>query len=514
MGSLRDFLPPVKNAVPGQAGETVPVRVESTAITAAPSEPRHGVSKTLALQTDATGRPDFSAIVRQGENATRTVHASRSALVEKARGTLSLARPSAEETASTVDRTRAALAAALSKKQSRGAKQSSGAGTANFLKYTPANAGASQRIVKLVEAPVDPMEPPRFAHKKAPQNPPSPPAPVLHSPERKLSAAEKADWKIPPVVSNWKNPRGYTIALDKRLAADGRADAAPVTTSNRLAEFAEALYVAERTARDDVEKRARFQRSVHAREKEAKEAKLRDLAARARQERSGFAVRDDDPPAAGAGDEPVRRVQRTGPGAAAAFFDDEADDISAAPPDTPTSVPGEDDEGAARRDAVRAERREERARELRQRDNRGNEASGPTLKRSKLTRDRDRDVSERVALGQSAGGGPAGGELMYDHRLFNQGERESGALAGGFGASEAYNLYERPLFAEKPTSSFQYRPKDSALNDKPTAGVKEKGKAEGPRDRPVEFERDEEAGGAANPYGLADGKGRADGGRK
>ena len=31
-----------------------------------------------------------------------------------------------------------------------------------------------------------------------------------------------ADWKIPPCVSNWKNAKGYTIPLDKRLAADGR----------------------------------------------------------------------------------------------------------------------------------------------------------------------------------------------------------------------------------------------------------------------------------------------------
>ena len=33
---------------------------------------------------------------------------------------------------------------------------------------------------------------------------------------------EQQEWKIPPCISNWKNPRGYTIPLDKRLAADGR----------------------------------------------------------------------------------------------------------------------------------------------------------------------------------------------------------------------------------------------------------------------------------------------------
>lgn len=30
------------------------------------------------------------------------------------------------------------------------------------------------------------------------------------------------NWKIPPCVSNWKNAKGFTIPLDKRIAADGR----------------------------------------------------------------------------------------------------------------------------------------------------------------------------------------------------------------------------------------------------------------------------------------------------
>ena len=39
---------------------------------------------------------------------------------------------------------------------------------------------------------------------------------------RKVTAKEQQEWKIPPCISNWKNARGYTIPLDKRLAADGR----------------------------------------------------------------------------------------------------------------------------------------------------------------------------------------------------------------------------------------------------------------------------------------------------
>lgn len=73
-----------------------------------------------------------------------------------------------------------------------------------------------------MEVVEDPLEPPRFKGKKVPRGPPSPPPPVLRSPPRKVTAQEQKEWMIPPCVSNWKNNKGYTIPLDKRLAADGR----------------------------------------------------------------------------------------------------------------------------------------------------------------------------------------------------------------------------------------------------------------------------------------------------
>ena len=104
---------------------------------------------------------------------------------------------------------------------------------AEYIRYQPSkaggetNSGASERIIKMHEMPVDPLEPPKFKHKKAPRGPPSPPVPVMHSPPRKVSQKDMQDWKIPPCVSNWKNAKGYTIPLDKRLAA-GIADACRV----------------------------------------------------------------------------------------------------------------------------------------------------------------------------------------------------------------------------------------------------------------------------------------------
>lgn len=62
----------------------------------------------------------------------------------------------------------------------------------------------------MVEAQIDPMEPPKFAiSRKIPRGAPSPPAPVLHSPPRRVSVRQQRDWKVPPCVSHWKNAKGY-----------------------------------------------------------------------------------------------------------------------------------------------------------------------------------------------------------------------------------------------------------------------------------------------------------------
>ena len=98
-------------------------------------------------------------------------------------------------------------------------------GDSTYIRYTPANqieGGGKQRIIKMTEVQEDPLEPPRFKHKKIPRGPTEPPPPVMQSPPRAATAQDQKDWMIPPCISNWKNNKGYTIPLDKRLAADGR----------------------------------------------------------------------------------------------------------------------------------------------------------------------------------------------------------------------------------------------------------------------------------------------------
>lgn len=137
-------------------------------------------------------------------------------------------RPSEDEVANTAARTQAALEKLISGKIKAAQPknvQNKGEQGVSYVRYTPGQGnddGTKQRIIKMVDVVEDPLEPPRFKAKKIPRGPPSPPAPILRSPPRKITAQDQKDWMIPPCVSNWKNNKGYTIPLDKRLAADGR----------------------------------------------------------------------------------------------------------------------------------------------------------------------------------------------------------------------------------------------------------------------------------------------------
>jgi SNW domain-containing protein 1 len=133
-------------------------------------------------------------------------------------------------------------------------------------------------------------------------------------------------------------------------------------------------------------------------------------------------------------------------------------------------------------------------------------------RKSKLTRDEDRDVSERVALGMQAASGTK--ETQYDQRLFNQ----SAGMTSGFGDDDAYNAYDAPMLKRGDASQHIYRPTankdDEAVaaeadaefaklskTDKfqPAKGFQGAEKVEGHvRDGPVQFEKVDEE----DPYGL------------
>jgi len=154
------------------------------------------------------------------------------------------------------------------------------------------------------------------------------------------------------------------------------------------------------------------------------------------------------------------------------------------------------------RDKIREDRKRDRERDHRM------EALGH--KKSKLSRDSDRDISEKIALGEQPQ--TASSETMYDQRLFNQTE----GLDSGYANDEAYNIYDKALF-KGTSASILYRPKkneetfgteenlDKLLStnrfkpDKPFSGVGNN-KPNDSRSTPVEFEKDEKD--EEDPFGL------------
>ncbi|XP_072971983.1 SNW/SKI-interacting protein A [Typha angustifolia] len=455
-------------------------------------------SKILPLTVDSHGNVAFDAIVKQNENASKIVYSQHKDLVPKiAIEEQTESEEYEKQIEETTERTKAALEKIVNVRLS--AAQPKNVPThdseSKFIKYKPSqqsaafNSGAKERIIRMVEMPVDPLEPPKFKHKRVPKASGSPPVPIMHSPPRPVTVKDQQDWKIPPCISNWKNPKGYTIPLDKRLAADGRG-LQDVQINDNFAKLSEALYVAEQKAREAVAMRSKVQKELMLKEKDRKEQELRALAQKARSERTGIA------PA---------------PAAAAVTADKSLiDDGDMRPePHEQHKETREEREERLQRDKIREERRRERERERRL------EAKDAAMgKKSKITRDRDRDISEKVALGMANTGAGRSGEVMYDQRLFNQDK----GMESGFAADDQYNIYDKGLFTAQPTLSTLYRPKKDAdadmyggadeqlekvlktdrfKPDKAFSGVSERASGS-KRDRPVEFDKQEEN----DPFGL------------
>jgi len=434
------------------------------------AESSNKASNALAVQLDGTGKVKYDVIARQGHGKDKIVYSKYTDLLPKEvtdEDCEELQRPDEEAVADATEKTRAALEKLTSSKISaampvRAAEKTA---PAQFIRYTPSqqgdafNSGAKQRVIRMVEVQKDPMSPPRFKiNKKIPRGPPSPPAPVMHSPTRKVTVKEQQDWKIPPCISNWKNQKGYTIPLDKRLAADGRG-LQQVHINENFSKLAESLYLADRKARESVEARAQLEKKMAAKEKEAKEMKLRDLAQKAREERAGI---------------------------------------------RPQKERGRGDDGERERDELRKDRHRERERQR-------NIEKASSGTRSKLERNRERDISEQIALGiPSKTMANQGSDGLFDARLFNQ----SGGLTSGYNDDESYNVYSEswnnntiPQNIYRPSKNIDkeaYGSVEDLQNLKKTSRfVADKGfegtdNNSASRAGPVQFERIEED----DPFGL------------
>lgn len=409
-------------------------------------------NNALAVQVDSEGKVKYDAIARQGHSENRIIHTSFKDLIPLRQradaGEIDLARPDRETVEATTEKTKNALAALVSGAVAAQKPKNVNTGQRKdptFVRYTPANhmgdnSKKQDRIMKIVERQRDPMEPPKFKHKKIPRGPPSPPPPVMHSPPRKLTAEDQEMWRIPPPVSNWKNPKGFTVPLDKRLAADGRG-LQDIAINDKHAQFAEAVKMAERHAREEVQQRAMMQQRLAEKEKAQKEDNLRALAQKAREERS-HARR-------GRGHSRDSRDSRDSRSRSRSYSgsDSEASDS--------------EDSEIREREEARKDRRREEERKLRQ------NRMGAERRVQVMAREQNRDISEKVALGLAKP--TQSKETMYDSRLFNQ----SSGFDSGFNED---NPYDKPLFAAQDAISSIYRPRANMDDDEVDAGDQEMAK--------------------------------------
>jgi len=284
-----------------------------------------------------------------------------------------------------------------------------------YIKIKPSDSYGteeSNKLIKITTQESDPLQPPRFKHKRIPRGVPSPPPAILHSPQRKLTLKDQLDFKVPPCISNWKNAKGHIIPLHMRLMADGR-NIQDVTINPRFAGITEALIVAEKEAREEIEVRNRVEKEK-ALAKEAYDEKiLRTNANEARREKLKImasnisSVADTD------------RIRDKGDIRLHGKRREDEDGLRAA---------------QREREAIRQQKHYELRRDLR--------IEAAQKKKAKFAKDGEREVTEKIALGVAQ---PTSREAMYDQRLFNQ----SAGVASGFGDDEDYSLYDKPLFADR-----------------------------------------------------------------
>lgn len=207
------------------------------------------------------------------------------------------------------------------------------------------------------------------------------------------------------------------------------------------------MYIAEQKAREDTELRNKIANQHFLREKEMKDAELRALAMQARIKKndfSKFGVSSSHPTTQKSID------ISSHPKASSSVIGCKNSDQK---PSSESTYFGryhterhretsKERRHRIERDEVREERCRTRERERRLAD--ADLKNGQ--KHFKLTRDHDRDISERIALGMNRES-KLSLETMYDQRLFNH---EPG-LQSGFGEEYNYNLFDKPLFSERKT---------------------------------------------------------------
>lgn len=278
-----------------------------------------------------------------------------------------------------------------------------------YVKFTSKSNPNDTKLVRIQEVPEDPFAPPQFKTKRIPQGPGSPPRTILRSPPRTITQEDQKNWRIPPCVSNYKNKGGFVVPLEMRLAADGRTGVAPTINEN-FAKFSAALYASEKALRKELEEKERLKQQLAVEDFKRAENQIREKALLAKQRRDQMLQNNELSAVGGTQADFISR------------FDDKDDK--------------EIDEAERKRNEIRAMIRRENVRNLRM------ESMGSKMRAQ--VKDRERDITERIALGEDVIQHREG-DLMVDHRLLNG---EKGVNRGNLDEDQE-DIYDRPLFKDQ-----------------------------------------------------------------
>ena len=195
------------------------------------------------------------------------------------------------------------------------------------------------------------------------------------------------------------------------------------------------MYVTEKQARKEIEERNKIQESIKMVDTLRKEQELREAAKEARQKKMSLVVSN------------ISSVNT--------HKTEESEVLLGGK----RNISNEELEAAkTERNNLRNQRKKEIERDRRIEVNKNNKYKVAGTKKAKLTRDLDRDVSEKIALGQAQ---PTSKDSMIDSRLYNQ----TTGLESGFKGEDDYDLYDKPLFADRTSSSIYNNVKSSSNID-------------------------------------------------
>ena len=333
------------------------------------------------------------------------------------------------------------------------------------MKYKSHTSG-DVRIVRIKEVQEDPFAPAQYKKRRAPPGPGSPPEPITRSPPRKLTLKDQMEFKIPPCISNWKNPKGYTIPIEMRLSADGRTLKTP-TVNEKFSHLTNALHLSEKQAKKELQEKARIQRTLKFREMQKKEEEMRQRAREAREEKDKIFQapdRSDDSSSSSSSEERPRKR----------MFDKvlESEVSSRRSHRSRKSKKSRKDKKSKKTKKIKKKKskkdkksekpkfnrpgdrlkmsKEERQRNIirhtiKREAEREHRLSKVSSQKGKMIREKERELQEKLALGQAIETGNNTGGLGFDERLVNM---DSG-LDSGFKGSSNPKLYDKPLFAQQ-----------------------------------------------------------------